>query len=308
MLVDRLRRAYQEIERVQTVAHNFPDDIFVRANLDSLLYDARQLEDDWATQTRLAQQETIRYRMIPQHVTAYTVRSVTKSLLDFQELFAQVYDALQNGAKKQARLAADIVRQTTMNIAFTYPGSLGVAMSMDAQPDLFTGQFDSAVDAFMQTVQAKDEDDVREMARYLGVAVVRKTFDWAKVNLDARYSVDLDWVTASGIHRGGMISIESFNRIVSVISRTSDTERSGLEVKGILVGFDSKKRRFRFVDPDGDDFAGPLSETFPAGQIWPVNDRYVADIEVEQTTEFATDTTRRVYRLKQLNRPLIQLL
>ncbi|MDD2795911.1 hypothetical protein, partial [Acidocella sp.] len=89
-------------------------------------------------------------------------------------------------------------------------------------------------------------------------------------------------------------------RFITVIGHTSDSVTRPIRVQGVLVGLDSKTKRFRFVDPNGDDYAGPLSETFPAGAVWQVNDVYVADIEVEETVEYATDTKKQINRLKHL--------
>jgi hypothetical protein len=63
---------------------------------------------------------------------------------------------------------------------------------------------------------------------------------------------------------------------------------------------DLKTRRFRFVDPLGEDYAGPMAESFPAGAVWLVNEAYVADIEIEETLEYATETTKQICRLKHL--------
>ncbi|WP_158926841.1 hypothetical protein [Acidisphaera sp. S103] len=300
MLVDRIRRVYEEITKVERVAAQFPDDIYIQANLNSLRYDAQELEHEWAEETRLAQKEVCRYRMIPSYIGQYSIRAVTQSLLDFQELFSQIYDAIKNGAKKQARLAAEMVEQTKFNLAFTYPGSLGVAMSVDSTPDLFNGPFDEAIDAVMQVVDAQDEHDVRDMAKALGEAVVKRAYDWARINSYANYAVDLDWTTLKGTRKGGMIDVTAFSRLVSVIDHTSDSIIKPIKVRGVLVGLDSRTKRFRFVDPDGDDYAGPLSEIFPAGAVWQVNETYIADIEVEETVEYATDATRHINRLKHL--------
>ncbi|MGD0104566.1 MAG: hypothetical protein ABSC06_11065, partial [Rhodopila sp.] len=264
MLTDRVRRAYEAIAKVERVAAQFPGDVYVLANLAALKRDAEELESQWAEAVRLQQKEVCRYRMVPCHDVEFSIRAITRSLLDFQELFSQVYDALKNGAKRRATLGIDMILETTFNFAFSYAGSLGIVMSVDTTPTLFDGQFDIAIFTFMQIVEAKTEADIRDLAKRLGDAVVKKTFDWAKVNVEAGYAVDLDWTTVRGTHKGGMIDLDVFSRLVTVISRTSDTERRSIKVLGILVGLDSKTKRFRFVDPDGADYAGPLSETFPA--------------------------------------------
>jgi hypothetical protein len=300
MLVDRIRRVYEEITKVERIAAQFPDDSYVQANLSSLRFDAAELEQEWAEETKSAQREVCRYRMISTSMGEYTVRSVAQSLSDFQELFSQIYDSIKNKAKKRARLTPEVMQQTTFNLAFTYPGSLGVAMSIDSRPELFVSEFDGTIDALMQIVDARDEHDVRDIAKSLGDAVVRRAYDWARVNAGAGYAVDLDWTTLSGIRKGGMIDVTAFDRLVLVIGRTSDSVMRIIKVNGVLVGLDSKTKRFRFLDPEGEDFVGTLSENFPAGAVWEINEAYVADIEVEETVEYATDTTKRTNRLNHL--------
>jgi len=307
MLTDRVQRVYEEIAKVERAAAQFPGDAYILANLAALKRDAADLEGQWAEAVQREQKEVCRYRMVPLRAVELSIRAITTSLLDFQELFSQVYDALKNGAKRRASLGADTVAHTTFNFAFSYPGSLGVAMSVDTTPDLFDGQFDTAIERFMQIADAKTEDDVRDLAKSLGDAVVRKTFDWAKANVEAQYAVDLDWTTIKGTHKGGMIDLKDFGRLVSVIGRTSNVERSSIKTPGILVGLDSKTKRFHLVVPGGADYKGALAETFPAGAVWAINEPYTADIDVEETIEYATETTRRLCRLKHLE-PLAMVL
>lgn len=300
-MLERLRRAQEVLSEAERAAADFPRDRYVQANLLSLRTDVADLMEQWEAEARVAQRDIVRYRLIPSRATEYPIRSVTTSLLDFQELFSQVFDALKNGAKLRARLAAEVLQNTSFNFAFSYPGSLGVAMSIDASnPGLFEGKFDAAVDAFMQIVEVQDEDELRDLAKKLGVAVVKKTFDWSKTNLAAEYSVDLNWTYSTGQQHGGMIDVARFRRLVEVIERTSETETRPLTMAGVLTGFDGQVRKFRFVGEDDQVYIGTLSENFPAGAVWRVNAFYQADIEMDETLSYATQETRTAYRLKHL--------
>jgi hypothetical protein len=307
-MLERLRRAQEVLSEAERAAADFLNDRYVQANLLSLRTDVADLMDQWEAEARVKQRDVVRYRLIPSEATEYAIRSVTSSLHGFQEMFSQVFDALKNGAKRRARLTADVLEQTCFNFAFSYPGSLGVAMSIDASnPGLFEGKFDAAVEAFMQIVAVQSEDELRNLAKKLGNAVVKRTFEWSRANLAAEYSVDLRWVTATGQQHGGVIDVAAFRRIVTVIERTSETETSSLDVAGLLTGFDGQVRRFRFVGDDDVVYLGTLSESFPAGAVWRVNAPYEAKVEKDETLSFATQETRTTYRLKHLEPLTLEL-
>ncbi len=129
-VLERLRRAYAAIAEVQMVAARSPGDRFVLANLQALKSDSEDLEQQWEEECKYAQKEVCRYRIIPENAHHYSLATVSKSLLDFQELFSQIYGALKAGARKRARISAEVAGETKFNFAFTYPGSLGVALTV----------------------------------------------------------------------------------------------------------------------------------------------------------------------------------
>jgi hypothetical protein len=305
-LLDRLRHAYASIAEVEQVAARVPGDEFVLANLASLKSDAEDLESQWRTLTAIEQKEVCRYRLIPTTNIKYALTNVTRSLLDFQGLFSQIYDSIVRGPRRRIRLSDEIVDDTRFEFGFSYPGSLGVVLMVQGEIGLLEDKYDSAIDALMQISGVDNEDSVREMSRTLGIAVVKRAFDWSKINLSAGYSVDIGWTTARGYSKGGVIDVRTFGRIVEIISRTSDVERETIRTPGVLLGIDAKAKRFRFVSYDGNGppYAGSLSETFPLKAVWSINTSYTAEITVETVTDYATMVTRETYRLSGLE-PII---
>jgi hypothetical protein len=302
-VLERLRRAYAAIAEVEAVAVKSPGDQYVLANLGALKRDAEDLEQQWEEECRHAQKEVCRYRIIPEHARNYSLAAVSKSLLDFQELFSQIYGALKTGARKRARVSADVAAQTKFNFAFTYPGSLGVALTVDSEADLFANKFDEAVKAISEIVSIDDQHDVRDLAKTLGGAVVTKVYDWSRVNFGAGYGIDITWKRTDGTIRGGVIDAPALGKVVDLIARTSDRKIRKITVKGVLVGINIKTKRFRFVVPHGQDFTGILSEDFPATRRWSVNTNYQAEIMIEEITKYSTMETQKTYRLERLKGP-----
>lgn len=301
-LLDRLRQAYASIAEIEQAALRAPGDQYVLANLASLKADVGDLEDQWRTLAALQQTEVCRYRLVPSGNVGYILSDVTRSLLDFQGLFSQIYDAFVRGPKRRARLTDDLLGETRFNFGFSYPGSLGVVLTVQGEPGIFEDKYDRSIDALMQIAHVSDEDAVRDMSRTLGGAVVKRAFDWSRVNLSAGYTVDIGWTTAKGYSKGGVIDVSTFGRIVEIIGRTSDIERETIRIPGVLIGIDAKAKRFRFVSYEGNGppYAGTLSETFPLKSVWSINTSYTAQITVETIVDYATQVEREVYRLNSL--------
>lgn len=307
-VLERLRRAFAAVSEVEAVAARSPGDRFVLANLHALKRDAEDLEKQWEDLCKDKQIEVCRYRIVPEHSDRYSLTSVSKSLLDFQELFSQIYDALKPGAKgrprlkTRARISPGVATETKFDFGFTYPGSLGVALMVESESHLFGAKFDEAVKVIKDVISIKDQHDVREMAKTLGGAVVTKVYDWSTVNAQAGYGVDITWMRTDGTLRGGVIDASALEKVVEIIEKTSDKDTKNITVAGVLVGIDRKSRRFRFVEYNGPDFAGILDDDFPITEKWAINTRYTAKITVETVIEYATMEEKRSYKLTALKR------
>lgn len=135
-LLEDIQRTYAEIAEVEATAREFPKDRFVLANLSSLKRQADQLEELWELEALSLEKEVCRYRIIPEMRSSYHLREVTQSLASFQDLFSQIYDAIENKIKSRARISADVAENTAFNIGFTYPGSLGAVEKGHLLPNL----------------------------------------------------------------------------------------------------------------------------------------------------------------------------
>jgi hypothetical protein len=298
-LLDRLRETYASISEVEAVAACVPGDRYVLANLESIKKVASQLEEQWDLECLNQHTEVCRYRILSG--SNYSIASFSKSLLEFQGLFTQIFDSIKNGAKRRSRVSADIVRETCFDFGYSYPGSLGVALTLKGNPDLFSGGFDRAVDAFIDAMNIDDEYQVRDTAKILGYSVIKRIHDWSSANLDANFEIDINWTTSKGIKKGGLIGVSNLSKLVEIIRRTSDIDKRNILVEGTLLGLDSKTGHFRFVPSgNGPDYKGRADETFPILKEWSLNSNYTAEICIEETTQYATQESNQVYKLKSL--------
>jgi hypothetical protein len=296
VILEGLRAGYARIAQIETVAAQHPSDRFVMASLESIKADVLQMELEWFEQCRIQQVEVCRYRLIAPAQT-YTASWFAKSLLEFQELFSQIFDAKKNGVKRRARISGDTFTETAFGFAYSFPGSLGVVLTLQQEPNLFGDKFTDSVAAFNDITSMNDEDDVREAATTLGDAVIKKIYDWSSINSKAGFDVDVTWASASGVKTGGLIDRSSLARIVDLIDKTKDVEKRQLRIPGTLVAIDTIKKRFRFVVPDGEDYSGPVSPAFDLTRKWSVNTPYLGVIETVSVTKFSTQETINTFTL-----------
>ena len=146
-----------------------------------------ELLDDKAEMERIAainQVEVCQYRMVPIEGASYSLGHVSKSLLEYQNLFSQIYDALKNGTKNKAIIGKEAAQASTLDFAFSYSGSLGVVLLIQSERTFFEGELDKSIEILYQVLDISDADDVRDMSHNLGRAVVKRVHDWSKANVE----------------------------------------------------------------------------------------------------------------------------
>jgi len=230
----------------------------------------------------------------------YPAREFSQSIFTFQQLFSQIYDSLAKGPKSKSRISGELATETSFEFGFSYPGSLGVALIMPSAASLFGSKYDETVEAFLSVMEIDNEDDVRKTVSEMGKAVVSRAYNWSKANYSGNFGANVSWRTTSGTQRAGNISRNQFGRIVDIIGQTSDKEISRLETNGVLIGIDAKTNRFRFVEPSGSDYAGIVADSLDLSIDWAINTSYLATIEIEAVTKYATDKTNQSYKLVSL--------
>lgn len=299
--LERARRAHAMLSAMEVAASRRPTDAALRLNVSS----AKRLADRAAQELEKVavneQLDVCRYRLVAADSGTFSVRGVSRSLGAFQEVFTFVYDALASSPKQIARLAQDRYDETALEFGYSFEGSLGVVLVAPGGRSLFgSSKFDDALDAINAIFDISDENELRDAAVRIGRASVQKVFEWSNVNFREGFAVDLKWLTPSAIHKGRYLEWKQFERLASLIGRTSDVDTKFIVARGVLVGFSSVSKTFHFVEPDGEAYRGQLSEGFPSTREWTINRSYVADLGVEKTIRLATGDEITRYRLRDL--------
>lgn len=300
-VVDRARKAFASVARLEAELTRAPDNPGLQVNLAAMNKLAHQSQQQLFSISEYQRVEVCNYRLVPQEAQGYSLSAVSNSFLSYQTLFSQIHDALKNGPKMKAVIGKEAQEQSSLELAYTYGGSLGVVLLAQSERDFFSGDLDNSIDALFQVLDIDSRSSVRDIAKSLGNAVVKRVHDWSEANVNGGFAADVRWSRSDGRQLGELIERKRLATIVEIIEATSDEQTQEFPSTGILVGGDINSRSFHFVVPNGEDYRGKLASEFSLGNEMLLGKRYRATITEKSKTTYATDRIDRQFELKALN-------
>jgi len=250
-----------------------------------------------------SQVDLIRYRLVRES-DLYAVEAVADSVHAFQRSFTGAADYVVSGPKGKARYSRDIEEKTRLNIAYTFPGSLGIVLAVENnRSNLFRdGEYDAVVDVFDQFLTIQNDNEAIDASRRMGSALISQLCRWVDVNSRWQNSIEFVLKLGNGIQRGGFISKDRFYELSSIFGGAVDEEPSEFYDDGILVGLDLEVGNFHFVVPNGESYKGALSPNFIKEKTV-VGAKYRAHISENLKRVVATGVESRSFTLNSLLAP-----
>lgn len=228
---------------------------------------------------------------------------MAQSLLEYQNLFSQIFDALRNGPKERATLGREALEESSMEFAYSYSGSLGVVLLVPTERCLFSGKLDESIDALFQVLNIDSQSTVRDVARTLGRPVVKRIHDWSDANIKGGFATDVRWNRSDGRQLGEVIERRRMEKIVEIIDATSDQQTEEISVVGILIGGNIRSGIFHFAVLDGNDYRGYQGEDFRSSNTeMTLGKQYRARIRETKTQIYATEKLEIKHELLALER------
>ena len=298
--LDSAREAAALVSRLEEVFSRNPSDRAMRLTLRSAQRMAERTERELYEVARHDQVDVIRYRLVKPREQRFALEGVSKSLELFQEAVSYIYQAISGHPRMRASMSKADKRDSELLFGYSYAGSLGIVLLVPGQQDLFRNKLDDVVQTIQGVFDIVSNDELRDTAKKIGRAAVRKIYEWSEANYEAGYDLDLRWTSANALETGRYLETRQFGSLANMISITSEVEKTTLRRSGTLVGFDAVLRRFHLVEPDGDSFKGALADGFPTHRDWTINHRYDAVMVSETTTKFATGEESTQLRLSSL--------
>jgi len=296
-VVERTRKAFASVARLEAELARAPDDAGLQINLAAMNKLAKQSQQQLFALSETNHVEICNYRLVPEREENYGLPFVSQSLLSFQYLFTQIYDAFKNGPKPYATYGQDAFNESLMDLAYTYSGSLGVVLLAQSQKDFFSGNLDKSIEALFQVIDIDSHDAVRDVAKTLGNAVVKRVHDWSQANIRGGFAADVRFNRSDGRHLGEMIERRRLENIVSIIQATSDEKTEERQVTGMLVGGDLQSGAFHFVVPNGDDYKGKIATEFSPDTEMTLGKSYRARLRETTKLTYATEKLTRTVHL-----------
>src|SRR5579883_547787 len=163
-----------QVERQIAANPNIPS---LLVNLRALHNRKRQLESQFDSAAAQVGIDVCRYRLLTEGQPK--IAAIAKTMLDYQELISILFDALKNGAKQTAKIGADILAETSLDFAYTFPGSVGFTLTIpNERLLLIESALDECVRIVSRLVKSKVPEDILGYARQFGSAPIRSLFRW----------------------------------------------------------------------------------------------------------------------------------
>lgn len=98
-----------------------------------------------------------------------TLRALVQTLGDFQTMVSTVYDAVKSNIPKiRARISPEMIKETEFDFAYTFPGSVGVVLTIPNQRLLgIESYLDETFSEIANMAQAKESSEVLSLRRDL---------------------------------------------------------------------------------------------------------------------------------------------
>jgi hypothetical protein len=247
--------------------------------------------------------DVCKYRLMRSE-ESYPASAFADSIKTFQTVLTVFFDALRNGPKHRASSGAEIVRQTTLDVGYVYPGSLGIAFTIKNEQQLFSTELDNSMKEILSLVHVSTPDELVAYSRKLGPAPIRKVHEWAGANARFGMTIDIEWKHEDSSIVSTRIQPEEATRLTRLIEETKPDEVTPMEFVGTLVGGDTKKKNFHLTIPDAEDVEGYMGDefTWEGGELL-LDRRYKALVNRHVIVHLATeqeDTSWELVRLSHI--------
>lgn len=292
-VTDRLQDTEAAIRQLEQAIAQQPPTPSVIATLHTLQKRQRYLEAEFSEAAAVQHLDVCSYRLFPdqKEEARPTLRAFTKTLLDFQTLFTQVYDAIKSGQpKERTRVTAEVATETAFGFGHTFTGSLGAVLTLPNER-LLVGEtdIDRAISTVFNLAKAERSEQIASYAKELGAAPIRTLYNWVSDQVISGLSSQIEWKRKQEVRSGLLVQLPELVELKRVIESTSDDEEEPLTLTGMLVGIDLSTRIFHMSFEEGADIRGKMAASIGAEHTVEVGRAYTAQIIRTKKIYYSTE-------------------
>lgn len=290
----------------QAIARQAPTPSVI-ATLNSLQKRQGDLEARFAEAAAAESRDVCSYRLFPdqKEEAQPTLRAFTKTLLDFQTLFTQVYDAIKSGQpKERTRVTAEVAAETAFGFGYSFTGSLGAVLTLPNERFLFPeveSDIDQAINTVFDLVKAEKPQDIAAYAKQLGAAPIRTLYNWVSDQVISGLSSSIEWKREQQVRSHLLVQFPELAELKRAIEASSDEETEELTLTGLLVGLDVSSRTFHMSFEEGEDIRGKMAQSIGLEHTVELPRAYTAKIIKTRKIYYSTDTENVYYFLESLS-------
>lgn len=299
-IVQKLQETQEAIRKTKELVVRFPNDYGLLSNLESLGKRASTLEELFIAEANIENLDICTYRMFTEKRKTYPILSVGSAISDLQRWFSIVYDAFKSGPKKKAKLTSEIIQQSSLDFAFTYTGSVGIAMTIPSERLLFDNDLQLTIKKTIEMANAESSDQIHFFAKEVGTASIRAMYHWVKDHTDAETGAEIKWIRDQKEFVSALFEPQHLADLGRAIEETSDETEEVVEVTGNLVGADINKHTFHLVFDEADEIRGTMAKTIGLQYTVELPKKYTAVIRKTSYINYATDEEYIKYYLLEL--------
>jgi hypothetical protein len=304
-LQDKILRTGAALGRLESEVAVRPDSRTLQSNVLSLRKLHHNLQHDFSLAADDLGLDVCHYRMLEDRPAA---KALSGAIGAFQDALSLAYEALRTGPKTRRRLSPTALQDTELRVAYSYPGSFGVVFTISNER-LLLPEMQSYLDRAAETVltvgkAADNAAIVSKTVREIGRAPIIAIHEWAKTSAHYQAGAAIEWRRSDAVRNEVFIQAQEFGALQSSLERMSEKTDSDLAVAGILVGADTKSRRFHFVvDGTDADIRGKFFDAISDSHQAEIPMRYVAHLHKTTQISFATEDEDISYFLERLEKP-----
>ncbi len=300
---EKLLETNAAMAEVEKAIANDPKSLSLSAMMKSLEKRYQKLESDFMAAVDSLGVDICAYRILGEEEFP-TLKALSSILGDFQTLVSTVYDAIKTTIPKvRARLSAEVVAETEFRFGYTFPGSVGVVLTIPNQRLLIgESHLDESLQVISKMAKLHDSPEVLEYAKRLGPASIRALYRWAYDHAESGLGVDIEWRRQQIIRTRLFAQRPELERLHQTIGMTSEERISELTVHADLVGVDVARHTFHVKLDTGENIRGSLAKNINISEKQTVElpKRYKAHILKAEKIYYSTEEEVISYNLLNL--------
>ena len=152
-----------EITRLQSELAKNPNDFGLAISLKSVEKFGEELKAAFAEEAAKMEESVLDYRLCVNERVGFS--QITDIIDSFQNLFSLVYDSITlKKPKNNVRITKKAKEETLLGFAYTYSGSIGIALTLKAQKDnLFGSDIDFAMKETLKMINTESPESIKEL-------------------------------------------------------------------------------------------------------------------------------------------------